>query len=123
MNAIRNVMDDGLVASCHDISDGGLAVALTESCIGGKMGADVEFYSSVDKTVELFSETPTRWIIEVTSGCDKEFEARLRGIDIVKIGNTCGSHLTIRDSKQKFINIAIEKLEQNWRKPIWDIMG
>ena len=57
----------GLLLSAHDCSDGGLAVALAESCFSSlgreAIGADVNLEGALDPTTHLFSESPSRIVI------------------------------------------------------------
>ncbi len=55
----------GIVESCHDLSEGGLAVAIAEMCIGGRLGADIEQLPHDDVTTALFAESSGRLIVEV----------------------------------------------------------
>jgi phosphoribosylformylglycinamidine synthase len=61
MDEMLSAMGEGLIASCHDVSDGGLAIAVAEMCLGGDLGAAVE----VGAEWEAFSESNTRWVVEV----------------------------------------------------------
>ena len=54
-----------LVRSCHDVSEGGLAVALAELCIAGRLGLDVEQLPHDDLAMALFSESTGRLVVEV----------------------------------------------------------
>jgi len=62
---LHAAMRAGLVASCHDVSEGGLAVALAEMCIAGRRGAHVDTLPHDDPTTALFSESTGRLIVEV----------------------------------------------------------
>ncbi len=56
---------EGLVQSCHDVSEGGLAVALAELCIAGRLGIDVDHLPHEDPVAALFSESIGRLVVEV----------------------------------------------------------
>jgi phosphoribosylformylglycinamidine synthase len=58
-------MRAGLVQSCHDVSEGGLAVALAELCIAGRLGIDVARLPHADAATALFAESTGRLIVEV----------------------------------------------------------
>jgi len=62
---LHQAMLEGLVWSCHDLSEGGLAVALAEMCIGGRLGARITDLPHEDVTTALFSESQSRLIVEV----------------------------------------------------------
>ena len=58
----------GLIRACHDLSEGGLAVAIAEMCIAGGLGAIVERqfaeFSDLEPEAWLFAESNTRFLIE-----------------------------------------------------------
>jgi phosphoribosylformylglycinamidine synthase II len=62
---LHAAMRSDLVRSCHDVSDGGLAVALAELCIGGRLGIAVESLPHPDQTTALFAESTGRLVVEV----------------------------------------------------------
>jgi phosphoribosylformylglycinamidine synthase subunit PurSL len=62
---LHSAMRAGLVVACHDVSEGGLAVALAEMCIAGRLGARVESLAHDDLVTALFSESSGRLIAEV----------------------------------------------------------
>ncbi|MEP1124391.1 MAG: phosphoribosylformylglycinamidine synthase subunit PurL [Ilumatobacter sp.] len=55
----------GLIVSCHDVSEGGLAVALAEMCIAGRLGATVDDLPHEDLVTAMFSESAGRLVVEV----------------------------------------------------------
>ncbi len=75
----------GLVRSCHDISEGGLAVAIAEMCIGGRLGAAVDTLFDRDPVVVLFSESIGRFVVEVAPD-DADRFTRAMGGDAARIG-------------------------------------
>ena len=62
---LHRAIVDGLVRSCHDVSEGGLAVALAEMCIAGRLGVTVTALPGSDLATALFSESQARFVIEV----------------------------------------------------------
>ena len=63
----------GLVRACHDVSEGGLAVALAEMCIGGRLGAVVTALPHDDTSTALFAESASRLVVEVAPGDVERF--------------------------------------------------
>jgi phosphoribosylformylglycinamidine (FGAM) synthase-like enzyme len=62
--AIRRILEEGLAESAHDLSDGGLAVALAECCFGPpEIGAEIELVSHLRPEVLAFHEAPSRILI------------------------------------------------------------
>ena len=62
---LHRAIRGGLVQSCHDVSEGGLAVALAEMCIASGLGAVVDALPHDDVTTALFSESAGRLVVEV----------------------------------------------------------
>jgi phosphoribosylformylglycinamidine synthase subunit PurL len=85
----------GLLASAHDLSDGGLAVALAESCLAGGIGVSVTLPG--DPFVALFSESAARAVVEVGPGAEAEFGLLCAGAGVPAfvIGSTGGDSLTV----------------------------
>src|SRR5690606_32919012 len=73
-NLLATAIKDGLVVSAHDLSEGGLAVALAESLFKGQgLGAEVELTG--DATVALFSESQSRFLVTVKAENKEQFES------------------------------------------------
>jgi phosphoribosylformylglycinamidine synthase len=62
---LHAAMRAGLVLACHDVSEGGLAVALAEMCIAGRLGAQVDALPHENLATALFSESSGRLVVEV----------------------------------------------------------
>ena len=62
---LHRVLRSGIVRSCHDISEGGLAVAVAEMAIGGRLGVRAEALPHDDATVALFAESTARFVLEL----------------------------------------------------------
>ena len=65
-DAMREIVAAGLAESAHDVSDGGLAVAAAECCLGG-VGAALHFESDLSPEFLLFHEGPSRILISTAS--------------------------------------------------------
>jgi phosphoribosylformylglycinamidine synthase subunit PurL len=85
----------GLLAAAHDLSDGGLAVALAESCLAGGTGASVTLPG--DAFTFLFSESAGRALVAVSPGCEADFTALCAeaGVPAAAIGTTGGDALAV----------------------------
>ncbi|MEZ5977060.1 MAG: phosphoribosylformylglycinamidine synthase subunit PurL [Planctomycetota bacterium] len=93
MAALHRALARGLARSCHDLSEGGLAVALAESCFAGGVGAEiavapVEVTTGDGFAAALFAESPTRWIVEVEERNRSAFESALEGMPLALLGRT-----------------------------------
>jgi phosphoribosylformylglycinamidine (FGAM) synthase-like enzyme len=91
--ALHRAIAAGTVKACHDLSDGGLAAALAEMCLGGNLGASVSVGGSTPggKPALLFGETNGCLVAEVDSLKAAAFEKAMAGIPRARIGSTTGS--------------------------------
>lgn len=62
---LHTAIREGLVQSCHDVSEGGLAVALAELCISGRLGATIDALPHDDLPTALFAESNGRLVVEI----------------------------------------------------------
>ena len=87
---LHSAITQGFVRSCHDLSEGGLAVAAAEMAFAGGFGADITGGLAVPKCDEiwLFSESATRWLVEVEPGKVAEFETCFTGLPAQGVGTT-----------------------------------
>lgn len=76
---LHAAMRAGLVTSCHDLSEGGFAVAVAEMCIGGRLGARIDALPHDDLTTALFSESSGRLLVEVEPTKVSSFIEALHG--------------------------------------------
>ena len=117
--ALTDCIDDGLVLSCHDISDGGVASALSEMTIGNGIGCDVNIDSNLQTDKILFSETGG-FVLEVSSenvGAISTTFSKYE-LDVFHIGNTGGIMIQLNsvldiyifDVKEAWTNGLREKL-------------
>jgi phosphoribosylformylglycinamidine synthase len=90
----------GLLAAAHDLSDGGLGIALAESCLAGGTGCAVRPPASVAAFAFLFSESAARAVAAVAPGAEAEFAALCAdgGVPAATIGTTGGAALEVAGS-------------------------
>jgi phosphoribosylformylglycinamidine synthase len=82
--ALHKAILQGLVRSCHDLSEGGLAVAAAEMCIGGRLGLTMELAAD-DSLRALFGETNGCLLVEVRPGDAAAFEAPFKKLPKLRI--------------------------------------
>ena len=112
IHALTDCIDKNLVLSCHDIADGGVAVALAEMTFKNKIGCNVSIESNLKTDEILFSETGG-FILEVG---DENINEIVRcfsdyGVEVFMIGKTVKSNIIINDE----INISIEQSYEAWK--------
>jgi phosphoribosylformylglycinamidine synthase II len=109
--ALTTAIDKELLLSCHDISDGGFAVALSEMTFDNNIGCEVKISSSLSIDKILFSETGG-FILEVSI---ESFESVYDifsnfGIEVFKIGYTGGSKIKINNA----VDVSVENAKNKW---------
>jgi phosphoribosylformylglycinamidine (FGAM) synthase-like enzyme len=82
--ALHRVMLAGWIAAAHDCSEGGVAVAAAEMCIGGRLGLALVLPG--DAVTALFAESSARFLVEVAPEHAADFEQALAGRPCVEIG-------------------------------------
>ncbi len=89
--AMGSAHEMALFASCHDLSDGGLAVALAEACIGGQRGARAELPEGRSALAAWFGESPSRFLVSVRPErvADVEETFGSRAIRLGVVGGDC----------------------------------
>jgi len=90
---------DGMLSAAHDLSDGGLAQALVESCLRGGRGARVVLVGGIDPFVALFSESARRAVVAVPRSEELRFTEMCdaRGLPCARIGVVDGDTLEVQD--------------------------
>ena len=138
--AVHAAIDAGLVRACHDPSEGGLAVALAEMAFAGNCGvrvrlADVPHERAAElsrdqwNTVLLFSESASRFLVEVPPAARADFERTCRqgGVPCGEIGQvTTSDRLEIawalRDEDPApaglLIDLPLDQLKEAWQRPL-----
>ena len=113
----------GLVTACHDLSDGGLAVALAEMAIGGRLGASVDLElmpipgcEALDTTALLYSESASRLLVTVRPGNVSAFEALFSGQFMARIGAVCAApELAVARGGAPVLRQGVDALTTAWK--------
>jgi phosphoribosylformylglycinamidine synthase len=111
----------GLVASCHDCSDGGLAVALAESAFAGGLGMDLDI-SGIDvpsDVVALFSESQSRFVVTVHPQDADAFIAAMTDCHVIPLGTvTQETNFRVSARNGVIIDAPIAELKEAWQAPL-----
>jgi len=94
---VRGLIRDGRVTVCHDVSDGGLLVAIAEMALAGRMGATLQPPKNLPAHAWAFGEDQARYIVTCADADGVLAEARQAGVPAEAIGRTGGPTLTARD--------------------------
>ncbi len=124
-SALSKAIREGLVASCHDCSDGGLGVALAETAFSGGLGMDVDLAavpaSAIARDDEmLFSESQSRFVVTVRPEKKAAFEAMLAGSPFACVGTVTAEGLfRVKGLRGGVIlEERIEDLKEAWQRTL-----
>jgi len=120
--ALHRAIFAGMVRACHDLSEGGLAVAAAEMAFAGGVGADLDGAggAGLADDVWLFSESPTRWLVEVRSDACDAFESEFAGLPCRRVGRTVAEpRLRLGGGSGEWLVWAsLDELKSAWQTPL-----
>ncbi|MEW4372825.1 phosphoribosylformylglycinamidine synthase subunit PurL [Paenibacillus kandeliae] len=127
LDGVLGAIQAGLVQSAHDLSEGGLAVALAESCISGKLGAEIELTSGgLRNDLLLFSESQSRILLSATAEQADALQSKLQtaGVPITRIGTVKQEQqLQIQVDGKQVLAEEVKSLRQVWEDAIPCLMN
>jgi phosphoribosylformylglycinamidine synthase len=130
MLSLSKAIQAGLVRACHDLSEGGLAVSAAEMAFAGDIGLELNLSAvpcesqitnlKSQNDAILFSESNSRFLVEVSPGHKSEFESAIAGCAYGLIGQTVKpKQLIITGILGKIvINENLSELKESWQKPL-----
>jgi phosphoribosylformylglycinamidine (FGAM) synthase-like enzyme len=114
--ALAEAIRGGMIASCHDVSDGGVLTAAAEMCIGSGLGLSVPVQKETDPS--LFAEAPGQYLVEVTKDRFQqatEFFAG-RAVSFESFGRVLAEpKLVISELNRIVATISVDELAAAWR--------
>jgi len=131
--AVHQAIDAGLVRACHDLSEGGLAVAAAEMAFAGGLGAEIDLGSvpcspeAAETPILVFSESNTRFLVEVRPENAEAFEAIMlkagparSGVPCKRIGRVVETGaLKIDDADRvPVVQADVRSLKEAWQRPL-----
>lgn len=122
---VLQLIRSGWVRSAHDLSEGGLAVAVAESCFGKEIGAVLDWACTLRPDLALFSESQSRILLSVSAAHAAQVmqQAQQAGVPCERIGVTGGDRLVIRISGQPAVDMPLRELKAAWKDAIPCLIG
>ncbi|MFV1991256.1 MAG: AIR synthase-related protein, partial [Acidimicrobiales bacterium] len=102
---LHSAMSEGLIAACHDLSEGGLGVAAAEMCVGGRLGMNLRIQG--DAIIELFIESNARFLVEVHPDDLERFDSF--GLIARDLGVVAAEQRLVIDGGQWLVDLGIEQ--------------
>ncbi len=136
-----SAIEKGLVRSAHDCSEGGIAVALSEMCFAGRLGATVDLthvgrfgderghgQAAMRGDHKLWSESNSRWLVEVPAEKAAAFEAHFRKPVVRELlyplgAVEPGTRLVVKDAGATLLDVDTEELREAWAHALPKLMG
>jgi phosphoribosylformylglycinamidine synthase len=111
---------DRLAKSVHDVSEGGLAVALAECCYSnlhrGALGVEIEVPSHLEVRKDLFGEASSRVLLSTSDPAELRRRAQQMGLSFYDLGKVGGKRFILKYEGVVAADIDIEELEAAWRQ-------
>jgi len=124
-SAITKAVDLGLVKACHDLSEGGLAVAAAEMAFAGGYGLELDLRKVPCEALArndfvLFSESNSRFLVEVSERDKKDFETLMKGTVCAEIGRVSEKQrLCIKGlDGEAVVDASLAELLASWKKTL-----
>ncbi len=126
--AVHAAIASNCVRSCHDLSEGGLAAAAAEMAFAGDWGLSLDLgglrsSSGLDDVATLlFSESNSRFLLEVPEELQSKFESHLDGLPLTLLGRvTAAKEVVFTDGKSRRIDCSVADLKAAWKSGMhWD---
>ncbi|MFP4108584.1 MAG: AIR synthase-related protein, partial [Desulfonatronovibrio sp.] len=122
---LNQAINKGLVSACHDLSDGGLGVALAEMAIAGRTGAVVDMDDipvagrEMSWSEILYSESASRFLVTARPQCRDQFEDVFKGTHLARIGRTTAvNELRLQAGGSTLFAAEVDELARAWMKTL-----
>ncbi len=118
---VRGLIEASRVTAVHDLSDGGLAIGLTEMAMASGIGVRVDLDADIPAHAYLFGEDQARYVITCTSGAADAIikDAQAEDVPITRLGKTGGESLKLGDAAL----LSVAKLKASHEGFLKDLMG
>ncbi|WZO97113.1 phosphoribosylformylglycinamidine synthase subunit PurL [Isosphaeraceae bacterium EP7] len=125
--AVHAAIGRGLIRSCHDLSEGGLAVTLAEMAIAGGLGAEVSVRDipcdddAAEDAILLFSESPSRFVLEVAPENVSAVVELFEGLPLGRLGDVVKSEFPLRVlglDGQAAVELEVSAMKSAWQAPL-----
>ena len=121
-DAMREIVAEGLAESAHDLSDGGLAVALAESSTPS-LGAKIKVGQAVPPVALLFNESPSRILLSTRSPKQIEQKLSQHNIEGCVIGVTMKGRLQVEHETMMLIDVATADLKSTFENSLPEVLS
>jgi len=125
MKRLHTAIQRGLILSCHDVSEGGLGLAVSEMAFSGDCGVEIDLenviYTGEKRRFDfiLFAESNTRFLLEIKKENTVKLKEIFNNLPLAKIGRTAKEKtVKIRHGTQSLIDLPIDIVRTKWRRKV-----
>ena len=124
MKSVLSLISKNLLKSVHDCSKGGLAIAISELCIFGKIGCKIDLSSSLSSEKMLFSESHSRYILIVNKNNLDTIKSILSDdqCSFSEIGIFSGDQIIFESDSNQILELRVDKAENNYLNSLGKII-
>jgi phosphoribosylformylglycinamidine synthase len=126
-NLISKAIRDRLIKSAHDVSEGGLAVALAECCFSNihrkSIGAEVVIPSHLEVCKDLFAEVSSRVLLTSHNVEELQKRAEMAGLKCFNLGRVGGKRLILNYENVRVVDAPVDELETTWRQGLTKLLS
>ena len=124
MKSVLSLISKNLVKSVHDCSKGGLAIGISELCIFGKIGCNIDLPSSLSSEKMLFSESHSRYILVVNKNNLDDIKSILSddNCSFSEIGIFSGDQIIFESASDPILKLRVDKAENNYLNSLGKII-
>jgi phosphoribosylformylglycinamidine synthase II len=112
-DAVRALILDGMVSACHDISDGGLLVAIAEMAMAGNIGAAVAAPAQAVPHAFWFGEDQSRYVLTTNDPAGVIARLTAAGVAVQRLGETGGASLTV-EGGSAISTAELRRINEAW---------
>ena len=110
---VRSLIETGQISACHDLSDGGLLVALAEMALSGDLGADIALPDGVHATAFLFGEDQGRYLVTTGNAAALVAAARDKGVPALVLGTCGGDQIAVKGHGEAAL-ADLRRIHESW---------
>jgi len=122
LQVVRQAARSGLIASAHDISEGGLACALAECCIAGEVGAQIAYHPEHGGDELLFGEGPGGVVVSGAPEAIADLGEMAGEVGFAMIGHVGGERLEVAAGAAR-LGLPVVELRTVWERTIPDLLS
>ena len=124
MKSVLSLISKNLIKSVHDCSKGGLGIGISELCIFGKIGCNVDLPSPLSSEKILFSESHSRYILVVDRTNLDEIKSFLTDnkCSFSELGIFSGDQIILKSNSDPILELRVDKAENNYLNSLGKII-